>query len=293
MTAQRAILIAGPTASGKSALALRWAEARGGTIINADSMQVYRELQVLTARPSVADEARVPHMLYGHVAGADPYSAGRFASEAAEAIAQARAAGRVPIVVGGTGLYFKALMEGLSPVPSIPADVRSKWRDMAEQVAATELHAELASRDPEMARRLSPTDPQRVTRALEVFDATGRSLADWQAMPGMPVLRSDQADCYVVATDRNDLYQRCDARFERMMDAGALEEVRALAALGLPSGLPVMRALGVRPLLQLLAGDVGRDAAIEQAKTETRQFVKRQLTWISSNMCSWKSISSQ
>ena len=293
MTAERAILIAGPTASGKSALALRLAEERGGTIINADSMQVYRELRVLTARPSVADEARVPHLLYGHVAGSDPYSAGRFVVEAADAIAQARAAGRVPIVVGGTGLYFKALTEGLSPVPSIPEDVRVKWREMAQRISPAELHAELLSRDAEMAGRLSPTDPQRVTRALEVLDATGRSLAEWQAKPGTPVLTSDNADCYVVETDRDVLYRRCDARFDEMLDAGALDEVRGLAALDLSPDLPVMRALGVRPLLQLIVGTLGRTAAVARAKTETRQFVKRQLTWISSNMNSWNLISAQ
>jgi tRNA dimethylallyltransferase len=291
MTTPRAILIAGPTASGKSALALRWAEERGGAIVNADSMQVYRELRVLTARPPAAEEARVPHHLYGHVPGAEAYSAGRFVAEVSDAIATIEVSGRLPIIVGGTGLYFKALIDGLSPVPAIPDDVRSAWRTTAAEIGASELHAILASRDPEMAARLRPTDPQRVTRALEVLEATGRSLAYWQTLPGTAVLKSEDVERYVVSVERDELYRRCDARFERMLEGGALAEVEALAALGLPPGLPVMGALGVRPLMQLLAGNMSREDAAAQAKADTRKFVKRQITWIAGNMSAWKRVS--
>ena len=188
MPTARTILIAGPTASGKSGLAMALAERLGGTVINADSMQVYRDLRILTARPTPEDEARVPHALYGFVSGAEAYSAGRYAVDVASAIAEARAAGRVPIVVGGTGLYFKVLLEGLSPVPPADPQVRDFWRAQARVRPASELHALLAARDPETAARLMPTDPQRIVRALEVLESTGRSLADWQRAPGRPVL---------------------------------------------------------------------------------------------------------
>lgn len=290
MTDQRAILIAGPTASGKSALALRLAEESGGTVINADSMQVYRELRILTARPSAQDEACVPHLLYGHVAGSEAYSAGRYAREAAAAIAQARAMGRRPIVVGGTGLYFRALLDGLSPIPEIPDEIRERWRGEAQRVSSADLHKQLAGRDAEMARRLPSADRQRITRALEVIDATGRSLAEWQAQPGSPSLA--EADCVrlVAAPDRDALYERCNARFDRMIAEGALDEVRALGRLKFDPGLPVMRALGVAPLMQLYAREIDRETAATLAKNETRQFAKRQLTWLRRNMCSWKHI---
>ena len=293
MIDQRAILIAGPTASGKSALALRLAEEAGGSIINADSMQVYRELRILTARPSVEDEARVPHLLYGHVPAAEAYSAGRYAREAAAAIAEVRRAGRRPVIVGGTGLYFRALLQGLSPIPEVPADVRAHWRTEAQRLAPEALHASLTARDPEMAARLRPTDPQRVTRALEVLEGTGRSLAYWQDQPGEPVLAERDTIRLVVMPDREELYRRCDTRFGQMMAQGAMDEVGILARLNLEPGLPAMRALGVAPLLQLLAGELTKQAAIETASAETRQYAKRQLTWLKSNMRSWRSLSTQ
>lgn len=293
MTDQRAILIAGPTASGKSGLALALAERRGGVVINADSMQVYRELRILTARPSAAEETRAPHALYGHVPGAEAYSAARYAADAAKAIADARAADRVPIVIGGTGLYFKVLLEGLSPIPRVPNEIRDRWRAEADRVGAAALHVILARRDPEMASRLNPTDPQRVTRALEVLEATGRSLAHWQTIPGEPVLREDETVRLVVSPERDDLYRRIDARFDTMLLGGALDEVTALRKLELSPELPVMRALGVRPLIQHLAGDVTAEAAAEIAKAESRRYAKRQLTWLRSNMRSWKWISEQ
>lgn len=289
----KAILIAGPTASGKSELALRLAAERGGAIINADSMQVYRDLRVLTARPPAEDEARAPHLLYGHVPGTEAYSAARFAKEAAVAIAEVQSRGRIPIIVGGTGLYFMALLQGLSPVPPIPDEIRAHWRDMAERLGASALHRTLDERDPVMAARLSPTDPQRVTRALEVMEATGRSLAEWQALPGEPVLRADDCERLIVLPDRDVLHRRCDARFDLMMHHGALAEVEALGAQALDPGLPVMRALGVRPLLAHLSGQSTIEQAIAQSKMETRQYVKRQTTWLKRNMSAWKATKTQ
>jgi tRNA dimethylallyltransferase len=289
----RAILIAGPTASGKSRLALRLAEQLGGLVVNADSMQVYRELHILTARPTVEDEAQAPHALYGFVSGREAYSAGRYAADAARAIAAAQAAGRVPIVVGGTGLYFKALLEGLSPVPPIPPEVRAYWRAQAAARPAGELHALLAQRDPEMAARLMPTDPQRMVRALEVLECTGRSLAHWQRTPGTPVLGEGETRRLLVLPDRAAQGAAIDARFDAMLAEGALQEVRALIALGLADDLPVMRALGVAPLAAHLAGVTSREAAVAAAKAETRQYAKRQLTWLRRNMSAWRIILAQ
>lgn len=288
------ILIAGPTASGKSGLALALAERIGGAVINADSMQVYRELRILTARPSAEDEARAPHLLYGHVPGQEAYSAGRYAREALAAIREASGRGLVPIVAGGTGLYFKTLTDGLSPIPEIPAGVRRLWRDKALEIGPVALHAELQRRDPDMAARLEPGDSQRITRSLEVLEATGRSLALWQTLPGEPVLGPEfDSHRFVLMPDRAELYRRTDARFDAMMAAGALAEVEALAALRLDPGLPVMRALGVRPFVQLIAGEVSPEAAVTAAKAETRQYVKRQATWINRNMIAWNMISAQ
>jgi len=287
------ILIAGPTACGKSEVALALAERLGGTIVNADAMQVYRELRVLTARPSADDESRAPHLLYGHVPAAEAYSAARYATEAREAIAWVQAAGRVPIVVGGTGLYFRSLTEGLSPIPEIPPDIRAHWRERAAAEGAGALHEMLKARDPAMAARLRPTDPQRIVRALEVLEATGVSLATWQEMPGEPVVHLADATAIALGRDPAELKRRSDARFDRMMDEGAVEEVRALLALGLGSELPAMRALGVAPLAAMIAGRLSRDEAVEQAKADTRRYVKRQRTWMTRNMVSWKWIIAQ
>lgn len=318
-----AILIAGPTASGKSGLALALAERLDGTIVNADSMQVYRDLRVLTARPSAADEARVPHRLYGHVDGAEAYSAGRWVREAADVIAAEQAAGRLPIVVGGTGLYFMALLDGLSPIPEVPEAIRARWRAEAGASGAAGLHRRLAELDPAMAARLAPTDAQRVTRALEVLDATGRSLAHWQALPRQPVLAAERTVRLVVSPDREALYHACDVRLVQMvlpappssgrageggmgehpplrsppppasahegkgLGSGALDEVAALMARRLDTGLPVMRALGVAPLARHLAGEIGLDEALAAAQLETRHYVKRQLTWLRRHMIMW------
>ena len=285
---ERAILIAGPTASGKSALALALAERHGGVVINADSMQVYRELRILTARPSPEDEARVPHALYGFVPASEAYSVGRYMADAARTIAAVRAERRVPIVVGGTGLYFKALLEGLSPIPVVPAPIRARWRAEARRLGAAALHRMLSERDPGTAVRLRATDPQRIVRALEVLEATGRSLAEWQRVPGKPVLSTEKAVRIVISPDRAELYRRCDTRFEAMLRQGALDEVAALRALALDPKLPAMTALGVGPLLAYLAGQATLEGAATQAKADTRRYAKRQLTWLRRNMIAWR-----
>ena len=289
----RVTLIAGPTASGKSALALRLARERGGIVVNADSMQVYRELRILTARPSEADEALAPHLLYGMRAAADAYSVADWLRDVGPLIEAAQGGGPPLVIVGGTGLYFKALMEGLSPVPDIPAHIRERWRAEGQRSGPTELHVELTRRDPEMAAKLRPSDPQRILRALEVHEATGRSLSAWQQMAGKALIEEAQAETLYLAPPREVIYARCDARFDAMIEAGVLEEVRALAALGLPPDLPAMRAHGVPHLLAFLRGTLSLEAARERTKLDTRHYVKRQLTWARRNMMSWEWISAQ
>jgi tRNA dimethylallyltransferase len=283
----RAILIAGPTASGKSAAALALAERLGGTVINADSMQVYRELSILTARPKIGDERRAPHRLYGTVPAGEAYSVGHWLEDAARAIEASKLEGRLPILVGGTGLYFKALLEGLAPVPHIPPEIRAAWRERAEALGAVGLYRELAARDPAMASRLRPSDPQRLVRALEVIDATGISLDEWQDGNASSVLTAEAVAKLVIAPEREALYAAIDARFDAMIAAGALEEVSALAALGLGPGLPAMRAHGVRELAAYLSGECSLDVATAKAKTETRRYAKRQMTWLRRFMQDW------
>jgi tRNA dimethylallyltransferase len=291
MSDARPILIAGPTAGGKSAIAARLARELGGIVINADSMQVYRDLRILTARPTAEEEVRVPHALYGFVDGRDAYSAGRYAADAAAAIREARERGLRPIIVGGTGLYFKALLDGLSPMPAVPDEVRARWRAEAAAAAPGELHGKLRARDPQMAERLAPGDMQRIVRALEVLDASGVSLLEWQQSPREPVLREADTIRLVVSPAREELYRRVERRFEAMMGEGALDEVSRLATLGLDPTLPIMNALGVRPLRRHVRGELGRKEAIGEAQTETRQYAKRQLTWARSNMIAWRWIS--
>ena len=280
------MLIAGPTAGGKSGAALALAERSSGAIINCDSMQVYRELRVLTARPPEADEARAPHVLYGHVPVTERYSAGQYIDDAARALAEAQAGGRIAIFVGGTGLYFEALEKGLSPVPPVPADVREENRARIAAIGAEAFFDEFAVRDPETAARLRPSDAQRVLRAADVLDATGRPLARWQETAGKPVLAKMSVARFVIAPDREELYRRIDARFDSMIAAGALEEVRALA--GLDPALPAARALGVPQLLRHLRGEISLAAAAEEAKRETRRYAKRQLTWLRNRMPDWR-----
>ena len=284
----QAVLIAGPTASGKSGVGLELACGLGGTVINADSMQVYRELRVLTARPSQSEEARAPHRLYGTVSAAQACSVGRWLDDAADAVAEARGKGRLPILVGGTGLYFKALTEGLAPVPDIPAEVRSYWREQAAKVSREALHQDLAARDPAMAAKLKPADPQRIMRALEVIDATGISLAEWQGGNAAPLLSPSEVLPLVIAPEREPLYAAIDARFDRMIENGAIEEVRELLDLKLDPGLPAMRAHGVRELEAYLSGAVSREDAVAKAKTESRRYAKRQMTWLRRFMSDWQ-----
>lgn len=287
----RFILIAGPTASGKSGLAAHIARENGGIVVNADSMQVYRELRLLTARPGEEDEAAVPHRLYGFRVAEEPYSVAAWLADVEPLVAEARAGGPPLVITGGTGLYFKALLEGLSPVPEIPGDIRRFWRAEAAEKGSAALHGVLQTRDPEMAERLPPSDPQRIVRALEVLDASGKSLREWQATAGTPLIEENEADCIHVCPPREALYARCDMRLDRMIEAGALDEVRRLQALGLHPSLPVMRALGVRPFLAYLNGLLDWEAALADAKTETRRYAKRQMTWARRNMLSWRTVS--
>lgn len=288
----RVLLIAGPTASGKSAAALAVAEAQGGEIVNADSMQVYRDLRILTARPSPEDEARAPHHLYGVLDGAEACSAARWAAMAGAAIEAIVARGRLPIVVGGTGLYFRALTEGLAAVPDIPGINREAARVLVEELGPEAAHAHLSERDPETAARIRPTDPQRVARALEVLAATGRGLAAWQADPPAPALNARFVRV-VLTPPRAVLAVRAAARLERMAAQGALEEVAALVARGLDPSLPVMKAVGVAPFARHLRDEMGLDAAIAQAAAQTRRYIKRQETWARTQMVAWERIYAQ
>jgi len=273
------ILIAGPTASGKSALALALAERHGGTVINADSMQVYRDLSIITARPTAEEEARVPHRLYGHVDAAVNFSVGRWCTEFEAVLAEARGEGRAAVIVGGTGLYFSALTRGLAAVPPIPAQIRDDVRGRLAKEGVAALHAELARQDPAAAAHLRPGDRARVTRALEVVLATGRSLLLWHE-DNMPArLDPARAAKIFLMPERDALLSRIDSRFDAMMAAGALDEVRTLAARHLDPSLPVMKAHGVPWLIRHLDGAITLAVAVEGAKRDTRQYTKRQATW--------------
>ncbi|PKU24639.1 tRNA (adenosine(37)-N6)-dimethylallyltransferase MiaA [Telmatospirillum siberiense] len=274
----KVVVIAGPTASGKSALALKIAETFDGIVINADSMQVYDGLRVLTAQPSAEDAGRVPHRLYGVLPPSEVCSAGRWCALAAEACGEARAAGRLPVVVGGTGLYLKALMEGLSPVPDVPDLVRAETRERFAVMGNAAFHRALAEIDPVMAARLHPSNSQRLMRAWEVKIATGRSLADWQAEPATPALDA-RFFTLLVMPPRERLYARCDARFAAMIGQGALAEVHALLECRLDPALPILRALGFGELAAHLRGEMALEAAVAAAQQATRRYAKRQMTW--------------
>lgn len=276
---ERAILIAGPTASGKSAVALALAERLGGVVINADSMQVYADLAVLTARPSADHMARAPHRLFGHVDAAETYSVGRWLGEVKTVLRETWSEGRVPVLVGGTGLYLQALMQGLSAIPTVPDEVRARVRAEAEGLSAQVLHDRLAARDPTMASRLRPSDPQRIVRALEVFEATGRSLATYQANREKAILPPARIAGVFLAPERATLHETIDRRFDRMLESGALEEVARLATRGLDASMPAMRALGVPPLISHVRGETSRQEASEEGKRLTRNYAKRQLTF--------------
>jgi tRNA dimethylallyltransferase len=262
-------------------------------VINADSMQVYAELPILTAQPSAEDRARAPHGLYGHVPACEAYSTGKYLADVERTLADAAAQNLRPILVGGTGLYFKVLLAGLSPVPAIPDEVRARLRKLSTQEDADTLWNRLEALDPVMAFRLDMNDTQRIVRALEVHEATGRSLAAWWDVKGTPLIDEASAIKLVIDRPREDLHARCDQRFDQMIAAGALDEVRALAIQNLSTALPAMRALGVAPLAAHLRGETSLDAAIAQGKLETRQYVKRQQTWLKRNMISWLPVNAQ
>jgi tRNA dimethylallyltransferase len=274
------VVLGGPSASGKSALALRLASTRDAVIINADSMQLYGELPLLTAQPDADARARVPHRLYGVLAAADPASVGRWLALAGEAIATSVAAGRLPIVVGGTGLYLKALLHGLAPVPEVPAAVRRAAEEQLAHLGPRGLHAELARRDPTMAARLRPTDRQRLVRAWEVLSATGRSLAAWQAEPVWRVALPAPMTGLALVPPRRALHERIRRRLQAMIEAGALAELAALRAARPAAAAPLLRAVGVAELLAHLDGWLTLAEAIERAALRTRQYAKRQITWL-------------
>jgi tRNA dimethylallyltransferase len=274
-----ALLIAGPTASGKSALALDMARELGGEIVNADSMQVYGVLDRLTARPDAADLAEVPHHLYGHVPPGTAYSTGIWLDQATESISDIRARGALPVIVGGTGLYFRALTGGLSDMPPIPDAIRNELRARLETEGVEALHAELAGLDPVMAGRLRPADRQRILRALEVVRTTGRSIIEFQGRGGAKIVDPLSARCIVLEPSRPQLHARINQRFGGMVEAGALDEVRQLLALDIPPQHPAMKAIGVSHLADYLAGRHSLERAVELASTATRQYAKRQMTW--------------
>jgi tRNA dimethylallyltransferase len=275
----QALLIAGPTASGKSALAIHLAKKFNGVVINADSMQVYQPLRVLTARPSVEEEAEVAHALFGHVGADQPYSVAHWLVDVTAMIGRVLAQGQLPIVTGGTGMYFRVLSEGLSDIPAVPDVVRARIRALEAEIGVAALHARLLACDPETALSLNPTDPQRVIRAMEVFEATGRSIRSFQGPRHGAVIDPARALAVFLAPDREVLRSRIDQRFDQMLRQGALEEVEALARLGLDPALPVMRAHGVPGLIGALRGDMPMDQAIDKGKADTRRYAKRQHTW--------------
>lgn len=284
------MLIAGPTASGKSALAIALARRFGGTVINVDSMQVYRDLRVLSARPTAAEESEAPHRLYGHVDGAVNHSAMRHVEEVAGLLPDLAAVGSLPILVGGTGLYFKGLTEGFSQIPLVPDHVRAAFRERVADAETATLHRELAERDPAMAETLRPSDRMRIMRALEVVIATGRSLSSYQGerVPG-PLAQAKLLRLFV-SPERAVVRERIDRRFEAMMGEGALGEVEALRDRGLDPLLPVMRAHGVPGLIGYLDGDVSLDEAIRRGQADTRAYAKRQMTWFRHQMEGWLAV---
>jgi tRNA dimethylallyltransferase len=273
------LLIAGPTASGKTALAVALAQEIGAVVINADSMQVYADLFILSARPSAEEQAGVPHHLLGEIDAAENFSVGRWLAAVWPLLARFEAEGRPVIFCGGTGLYFKALTQGLSDIPAVPEAAREDVRAQLVGLAPHEIYHRLRSVDPLTAARLRPSDPQRLTRALEVFVATGRPLASFQDAREAPLLAPGSWRGVFLAVDRDALAARINRRFEAMMAAGALDEARALAARGLDPALPAMRAHGVPGLIAHLNGESSLAEAIERGQGDTRRYAKRQFTW--------------
>lgn len=287
------LLIAGPTASGKSALAMAVAEAFDGVVINADSMQVYQELQIVTARPDTAEESRVPHRLYGCLPASQACSVGDWLGMAAPAIEETWAEGRVPVVTGGTGMYLKSLVEGIAEIPAVADDVRAAVQADYDAIGGAAFRDQLDLVDPLAAARLGPADRQRLTRAMEVYRSTRIPLSDWLARGNAPVLEGAQYVTLVLEPPREWLYARIDARFALMVEHGALEEVRAFMALGLDPTLPASKAVGVRELAAYLDGECSLSEAIEGAQQASRHYAKRQMTWFRNQIQKDFSISEQ
>lgn len=279
-------LIAGPTASGKSALALQMAERTGAVVVNADSQQLYADLRVLSARPSAEDEARAEHRLYGVADAAEAWSVGRWSRAVMPVLEDLAAAGRPALLVGGTGLYFTALTKGLADIPDVPLEVREAAGGLYDAVGEAAFRARLAAIDPAAAQRIEAGDRQRLTRAWAVAEHTGRALSDWTAET-TPLLAPGSWTGRVVEPDRAALYARCDARVAHMVEAGALDEVRALVARGLDPALPAMKAVGVREFAAHLAGETTLAAAVEATRQATRNYAKRQLTWFRNQTPDW------
>jgi tRNA dimethylallyltransferase len=282
-----AVLIAGPTASGKSALGIKLAQALNGVVINADSMQVYRDLRVITARPTPDEEAQAPHRLYGHVDAAVNFSVGRYMADAVALLNEIEGK-KLPIFVGGTGLYFKALTEGLSDMPAVPDVVRDEVRRESEGLETPELHRLLEERDPETARTLRPSDRLRIQRALEIFAATGQPLVSFHGSRQPGPLNGKRLIKLFLAPERDELRRRIDNRFLAMMEQGALDEVRALGERNLDPMLPAMRAHGVPGLLAHLRGEISLDEAIAKGQGDTRRYAKRQFTWFRHQLPDWE-----
>jgi tRNA dimethylallyltransferase len=290
-TRRGAVLIAGPTASGKSALAMETARRIGGAVVNADSMQVYRELRILTARPSPADEEVVPHRLYGYRGADEACTVAAWLADVSVVLGDLAREGRPAVVVGGTGLYFTALTGGLSAIPAIPEPIRERLRAAARERTAADLHADLARLDPITAARLRPTDTQRIVRALEVLEATGRSITAFHGARTPPVLPADAvAAAMVLAPAREDLHRRIAARFEAMAAAGGLDEARQLAEMGLDPSLPAMKAIGVPEMIAAATGERPLEEAVASAITATRRYARRQETWFRNQMPGWTRI---
>jgi tRNA dimethylallyltransferase len=285
-----ALLIAGPTASGKSDLALRLAKETGGEIVNADALQAYADLRILTARPSPKDEAVAPHHLFGVADAAEAWSVGRWLTAAREVLAGVAARGRAAIVVGGTGLYFRALTVGLAHAPATPAEVRAKVGALFQALGEADFRIRLAAVDPAAAQRIGGGDRQRLTRAYEVFVVSGRPLSAWQAET-QPAMAAGSWRGIVLEPPREELYARCDRRLAHMLESGALDEVARLAARGLDPGLPAMKALGFAAFAAHLRGEIDRDEALAIARQETRRYAKRQMTWFRNQTPDWPRIS--
>lgn len=275
-----AIIITGPTASGKSSLAIEIAKQMNGVIINADSMQIYKELSIITARPSKKDEKKVTHALYGVISGFEECDAAKWSLLTADEMSKAWSNGQIPIITGGTGMYIKSLIDGMSPIPDIDESVRSDTRNLVQEIGASGLYDMLRQQDEETAIKLKPNDTQRITRAWEVLQSTGKPMSYWRKQPNIPIIEANYFTI-VFTPDREILYNRCNARFEKMLkEDGAIDEVKKLMSLDIPKTNTIMKAIGVPEVINYIKGNITIDEAIEKASRATRNYAKRQLTWL-------------